>query len=249
MKEITKIGCMAFALSFSFNLLFAQTADLAKIEQQFYTAYITNSVPAWTISLQQLAEKQDDSNQLLLAKGYYAAAGTALGNQNEDLAEELIDKAEELVKTLLSTDKKSPEGNALLSSVYGMQIGLSPMKGMYLGGKSSKAAEKGVELDPDNGFTNFVIGNNLFYTPAMWGGDTKKGIEHLEKAKGIYEAAEQTKSWEYMSVLATLGQAYHREEQYDAAKEVYATALEIAPNFGYVKMYLLPRTEKATKSK
>lgn len=249
MKEITKIGCTALALLFSFHFLFAQTVDLAKIEQQFYTAYITNSVPAWKISLKQLAEHQDESNQLVLAKGYYSAAGTALGNQNEDLAEEMLEKAEVLVEAILKEDKKSPEGNALLSSVYGMKIGLSPIKGMYLGSKSSKAAEKGVELAPDNGFTNFVIGNNLFYTPAMWGGDVEKGIEHLEKAKGIYEAAEQTKSWEYMSVLATLGQAYHSNEQYDAAKATYATALAIAPNFGYVKMYLLPRTEKANKSK
>lgn len=248
MKVITKITMTVFAMAMTLNLVVAQTIDRAKIETQFYKAYLTNSIPAWKISLNQLADATTEAEQLLKAKGYYAAAGIAMGNRDEDLAGEMLDKAENATKALLKTNKKSPEANALLSSVYGMKIGLSPMKGMYLGGKSSGQAEKGVALAPDNGFTNYVMGNYLFYTPSMWGGDVKESITYLEKARGIYEQSAETENWEYMSVMALLGQAYHSEKQFDKAKEIYQIALKTAPNFGYVKMYLLPLTEKEIKA-
>jgi len=248
MKVITKIVWTVFALVLTLNMLIAQTVDQTKIEKQFYTAYITNSNPVWKISLNQLTDSKAESAQLLLAKGYYGAASTAMGNRDEDLAKEMLDKAEVLTKAIIKANKKSPEGNALLSSIYGMKIGLSPMKGMYLGGKSSGQAEKGVELDPENGFTNFVMGNYLFYTPSMWGGDVEESINYLEKARSIYEKSAQTENWEYMSAMALLGQAYHSEKQFDKAKAVYEAALKTAPNFGYVAKYLLPKTEKAAKA-
>lgn len=219
--------------------------DLSKVEQQFYTAYITNSSTAWKVTLQQLEQSEDEPTQLLLAKGYYAAAGTAMGNQDEDLAGDLLDKAAILTKKLLKKNSELAEANALLSSVYGMKIGLSPIKGMLLGSKSNNAAQKGIDLAPDNEFTNFVKGNNLFYTPATFGGDLKKSLDFLEKAKSIFEKKERTNTWEYMTTMALLGQAYHKLKNYDKAESIYNAALEIAPNFGYVKYYLLPATKKA----
>ncbi len=244
MKIITKIMTALLIMCLCFTSVSAQV-DQTTINQQFYMAYITNSNPAWAITLNQL--EAANKNSLQLAKGYYAAASTALGNQDEDLASELLDKAAIMTKAILKADKKSAEANSLLSAVYGLKIGLSPIKGMLLGSKSSSAAEKGVDLAPDNGFTNYIMGNNLFYTPAMFGGDIEKSITYLEKAQTIYEKA-AAKNWEYMSLLALLGQAYHRQKEYVKAKAVYKTALEIAPNFSYVKMYLLPRTKKAIRA-
>ena len=223
----------------------AQAIDLAKKEHQFYTAFVTNSSLSWKISLQQIADNLEESNQLLLAKGYYAAAGTALGNNEETLASELLDKGHTLVDKLLKINKDSPEANALLSAILGLKISLSPMKGMLYGSKSSRAANKGVQLAPDNAFTNYIQGNNLFYTPSMFGGDVKKSITFLEKAASIYAQKEQLQNWEYMNTLVLLGQAYHTQKDYTKAKAVFETALEIAPNFGWIQYELLPKTEKA----
>lgn len=247
MKIITKV-IMPFLIIGLFITSLSAQLDQTKITKQLYTAYITNSNPAWKITLTQLTDSQEATLQLTLAKGYYGAAGTAMGNQDEDLAEDLLDKAEILIKKILDQNKKSPEANALLSSVYGMKIGLSPMKGMFLGSKSSNAAKKGIELAPDNAFTNYVMGSYLFYTPSMFGGDAEGSLTYFEKARGIYEKEGQIQSWEYMNLMALLGQAYHNQKEYVKAKAIYTTALEIAPNFGYVKMYLLPRTEKAMKA-
>ncbi len=247
MKIITKTG-MTFFLIGLFTIGLLAQIDQAKITKQFYTAYITTSNPAWKITLVQLADSQEETLQLTLAKGYYGAAGTAMGNQDEDLVEALLDKAATITKKLLAQNKKSPEANALLSAVYGMQMGLSPMKAMYLGSKSATAVKKGIELAPNNAFTNYVMGVYLFYTPSMFGGDAAESLVYFEKAKGIYETAGQIQSWEYMNLMAFLGQAYHSQKEYVKAKAIYTAALAIAPNFGYVKMYLLPQTEQAMKS-
>ena len=219
--------------------------DLAKIEQQFYTAYVTNSNLSWKISLQQLEDNVEEVNQLILAKGYYAASGTAFGNQEEDLASTLLDKGHNLVNKILKTNKNSADANALLSAILSSKIALSPMKGMLYGSKSSRAAKEGVDLAPDNGFTNYVQGRNLFYTPSMFGGDIKKSITYLEKAASIYDQKELLQNWEYLSTLVLLGQAYHAQKDYAKAKAVFETALEIAPNFGWIQYELLPNTEKA----
>ncbi|MEM6317634.1 MAG: tetratricopeptide repeat protein [Bacteroidota bacterium] len=247
MKISTIITAFCLAICFSTTNIFAQEAHHDKAIQQFYTAYMTNSVPAWKISLGQLEKHTDDASLLLLAKGYYAASGTAMGNQDKDLAGEMLEKAEAVNKAILAKDKKSPEANALMSSIYGMKIGLSPMKGMFLGSKSSAAAEKGVTLDPENAFTNYVKGNYLFYTPSMFGGDVEESITFLKKAQQLFEQTGTTQTWEYLATMAVLGQAYHSEEKYDEAIATYETALAVAPNFGYVGKYLLPMTKKAVK--
>ena len=247
MKNTTKVS-MTFFLIGLFSIGLLAQVDQAKITKQFYTAYITNSNPAWKITLAQLANNQEERLQLILAKGYYGAAGSAMANQEEALVEELLAKAETITKKILSQNKKSPEANALLSAVYGMQIGLSPMKGMYLGSKSARAVKKGIELAPDNAFTNYIMGIYLLHTPALFGGDVAESLAYFEKAKRIYEKEGQIQSWEYMNLMAFLGQAYHSEKEYVKAKAIYTAALAIAPNFGYVKMYLLPQTEKAMKA-
>ncbi len=245
MKVLIKAIIIVFPLFLLTTNSYAQDEFKTKIEQQFFNAYIKNSIPAWKISLSQLENSQDESLQLLLAKSYYGAAGTGMGNQDEDFTSEMLDKAAILTKSILAKDKDSPEANALLSSVYGMKIGLSPMKGMFLGSKSASAAAKGIKLAPDNPFTNYVKGTYLYYTPSMFGGDVKESLTFFEKSKSCYEKVAKTKSWEYLSLLASLGQAYHKEGLYEKAKSTFETALKVAPDFNYVKKGLLPRTEKA----
>lgn len=161
------------------------------------------------------------------------------------MADKMLDKAAILTKAILKENNTSAEANALLSTVYGLKIALSPAKAMVLGGKSGSLAEKGVELDAESAFTNYVMGNNLYRTPSLFGGDVKKGLVCLEKSKKLYETAGTTQSWEYLSLMALLGQVYHDQKQYDKAITTYKTALKIAPNFSYIKTGLLPLSEKA----
>lgn len=248
MKILSKsIIIFLFSIFLIQNINGQENATIATYEQQFYSAYQMNSVSAWAITLKKLEALKDENAQLLLAKGHYAAASTAIGNKDEELTKELLEKGEKLTTQFLKKNKENAEAHALMSAILGLKIGLSPMQGMFLGSKSSNHIEKALTLAPDNSFVNFVEGNSLYYTPSMFGGDSKKSIVHLEKAKNNYIKNQRTATWEYLSTMAVLGQAYHYEEDYKNAKMTYETALETAPDFGYIKKYLLPKTEKALK--
>lgn len=245
MKVSIKAIFLLFALFlFATAATFAQEIDREKIERQFYNAYIKNSMPAWKITLSQLEKSKDKSSQLLLAKGYYGAATTGMGNKDKDFASEMLEKSTKVANTILKKDKKSAEANALLAVIWGMEIGITPTKGMALGSKSFRVAAKGIKYAPDNPFTNYAQGNKLYYTPELWGGDLKESLVFLEKSKSAYEKANKTDNWEYLALLALLGQSYHKQELFSEAKGIYETALKVSPDFNYVKMRLLPALEK-----
>ena len=71
MKVLTKFFFLLLLTCSLSNNLFAQAENSAKSISQFFTAYTTNSIPAWKISLGQLEKATDEASQLLLAKAYY----------------------------------------------------------------------------------------------------------------------------------------------------------------------------------
>ena len=117
---------------------------------------------------------------------------------------------------------------------------------MFLGGKSSSNIEEATKLDPSSPLVWQVYGVSKLFTPEMWGGDAKVALESFEKAVKLYEASDVQKAsnWRYLDALAWLGQAYATNNQKDMAKKVYEKALEVEPNFGWVKYSLLPAINK-----
>ncbi|MEO1624058.1 MAG: hypothetical protein AAFV25_02790, partial [Bacteroidota bacterium] len=190
-----------------------------------------------------------ETDPLELAKTYYAAASIYMIREQEDKAADLLSKSEKILKKLLKADKKAAEPNALLSGVYGMQIALAPMKGMTLGMKSSNLLERALESAPDNPFVHLFKGNNLYYTPSMFGGDLAKSVEHFEKARQGFEAQDAKIYWAYLTTMAHLGQAHHKRKELDKAKTVYDDVLAVSPNFGWVKYSLSPSLEKDLKAR
>lgn len=225
----------------SFLFLLASLSTFAQIDSAIYQAYLAADATQYSEVFNKFSESD---NNLKLAKTQYAAVGAYQKTGNTEGAQKMLDQAETLTKAYLKSNSKSAEANALLSGIYGMQIGLSPMKGMTLGAKSSNLLEKALKNDPDNAFANYQKGSSLYYTPRIWGGNVPKAIEHLHKAKALYEAAGVNNNWEYLAVLAILGQAYHYQEELKAAETIYQLALQTAPEFSWVKRQLLPALEK-----
>ncbi|MEL6868058.1 MAG: hypothetical protein AAFP19_26780 [Bacteroidota bacterium] len=230
-----------------FSFLFASLLTFAQNDTQaiLYSAYQSTDHEQWKkgISLleQQYAKSQSDADLLALAKAEYASFGAFMAHGDKKGAEATADKAASHTEDYLSRNKSSAEAHALLSGIYGIQISLSPMKGMTLGTKSSRLIEKALKIDPDNAFANYQRGNSLYFTPKIWGGDVDKAIVHLTKAKALYEKQGTDNEWEYLGALATLGQAYHYKEQLKEAKQTYDIALSTAPDFGWIKYDLLPK--------
>src|SRR5688572_20017695 len=80
--------------------------------------------------------KQDQRLLYNLALAQFGLLTATMRDQDEDLFDNYADEAENNLETLIDNNKKWGEPRALLSALYGLRMGYSPWKGMYLGSKS-----------------------------------------------------------------------------------------------------------------
>ena len=178
----------------------------------------------------------------------YRIAGL-LEKESKDQASEHLKAAVEHLQKATEIDPQAAEAYALLSSVYGWQIGLSPMKTMLLGPKSGKAIEKAKQLAPDNPRVVLSAAISDFNTPKMFGGSKEKGQKGFQRAVELFAQEEPTDPirpvWGHREAYAWLGIAHHGRGELESARTAFEKALEIDPDFGWVKHGLLPELEKA----
>ncbi len=141
-----------------------------------------------------------------------------------------IDEAIDLLKESIKLNDAAADTYALLTRAYGSKIGLNPMRGMGLGIRSSNAFEKAESLEPENPRVFLIAGISALFTSELFGG-IEKAKEHFLKAASFFEAYNLSNS------------AYSNRGQDDpvAAESYYQKALEIDPDYGWVKYQLLPR--------
>ncbi len=188
---------------------------------------------------------------------YYAAladfriANHLLGREeaSKDRASAHLESAVESLKQVVRLDPESAEAWALLNSVYGRQISLSPMKGMLLGRRSRRALDKAQELAPDNPRVVLTAALSDFNTPGMWGGDKERAMEGFRRAAVLFAVEEPADPlhpvWGHREVYAWIGLAHLDRDERDQAKAAFEKALEIDPDFGWVRYVLLPGMEQA----
>ena len=159
---------------------------------------------------------------------------------NDDLFDEYISDAKKFLKKIVEDKPKSGEAAAMLSSIYGNEIGKSPMKSMLLGSKSSSLAEKGILFEPNSPLALSVYASNKYYTPSSFGGDLQEAIKGMEKTIQLSQANAGTlkDNWLYLNAIVFLGQAYEKAGSRDKAIAAYEKALVVEPQFQYAKMLL-----------
>ena len=182
-----------------------------------------------------------------IALADYRIAGLLEG-ESKDPSEHL-NAAVEHLKKATEIDPEAAEAYSLLSSVYGWQIGLSPMKSMLLGPRVGKASRKAQQLAPDNPRVVLSAAISDFNTPEMFGGSKEKGLQGLKRAAELFAQEEPTDPiqpvWGHREAYAWLGIAYQNQGELESARAAFEKALEIDPDFGWVKYWLLPELEKA----
>ena len=183
-----------------------------------------------------------------IALADYRIAGLLEG-ESKDQASEHLNAAVEHLKKATELDPQAAEAYSLLSSVYGWQIGLSPMKSMLLGPRVGKAAQKAKQLAPDNPRVVLSAAISDFNTPEMFGGSKEKGLQGFQRAAELFAQEEPTDpiqpAWGHREAYAWLGIAYQNRGELESARAAFEKALEIDPDFGWVKYWLLPGLEKA----
>ncbi len=173
----------------------------------------------------------------------------AEGEKNKDAASEHLKATVEHLKKATELDPQAAEAYALLSSAYGRQIGLSPMKSMFLGPKIGKAIQKAKRLAPDNPRVALSAAISDFNTPKMFGGSKEEGLQGFQRAAELFAQEKPTDPiqpiWGHSRTYAWLGIAYQDRGELELARVAFEKALEINPGFGWVKFVLLPELEKA----
>ncbi|MEJ2004486.1 MAG: hypothetical protein P8X57_05865 [Cyclobacteriaceae bacterium] len=85
---------------------------------------------------------------------YYAAYSTtifAAMEDNSELKDQYLDKAEEFLKAASSADRQNAEILGLQGFIYLLRIAVDPQnRGQEFSGKSGKVLAKAREMDPDN---------------------------------------------------------------------------------------------------
>jgi tetratricopeptide (TPR) repeat protein len=156
-----------------------------------------------------------------------------------------LDSAVEHLDRAIGLQKSFAEAHALLSSCYGIKISYAPLKGLALGPKASSAMEKARDLAPGNPRVALLDAIRIFNTPSLFGGSKEEGLQKMQKAAELFDRWVPPDSlapdWGKAEVYAWIGLAHLDRKESILARKAFERALQIDPDYGWVKYGLLPK--------
>lgn len=124
---------------------------------------------------------------------YYAALGAVYlaSKEMQKGGEKLKDYVDLAARHLASAKDKAPDNSEVLTLegyVNMAHIWLNPMvNGAKYSPLAMAAFQKAVEVDPTNPRPDYLWGQNLFYTPAAFGGGKEAAKEFFDRANKKFE--------------------------------------------------------------
>ena len=159
-----------------------------------------------------------------------------------------LDSAIEHLKKSKEENEEFAETHALLSACYGMKIGISPIKGMFLGPKSGGAISKALELEPGNPRVHLIDGIGKMNTPSMFGGGKDKAIVALGIADSLFQFYQTSDplypDWGHVEAKIWLAKIAMDQENPKKARKYLVAALEQEPENNWIRHQLMPKLEK-----
>ena len=214
-------------------------------KSKIYDAYISNNMAKWKTIIDEMENSKSKDKVFLmeLVNFQYGYIGYCIGAEKMDEAEKYLDLAEENLEKAEKSGVDASEISAYKSAFYGYEIGMNKMKAPFIGPKSVKYSKLSMEQNPQNPMGYIQYGNSQFYMPPVFGGSKAEAVEHFKKAEKLMEKdnAKIENDWNYLSLLALIGQSYFAMEDYKNAKIYYEKALKVEPKFMYVKNELMPQ--------
>ena len=155
-----------------------------------------------------------------------------------------VNRAINYLKKAIDLEDNFADSHALLAGTYGQKIGLKHHLCIVLGPKAKEAREKSKRLEGDNPRVALIEGLHDYYTPARFGGDKQRALHNFELAVELFSKEEICNpfqpSWGYDEACAWLGILRVEQQNIEGARKAFVKALEVNPNNGWVKSYLLP---------
>jgi hypothetical protein len=193
-------------LAISFTQVQAQDATTDKYVLQFRKAMV-NLDSSWTSPVKM----RETANQFERLANYKKTDWTPFYYQalcliqlsymgDNESREATLKAAETAIKSANELSKDNSEIIALEGYLYYAMILINPMaNGATYSAKGTNTLQKAMSMDANNPRPHYLVGQNLYFTPAQWGGGMERARPHLEKAKALFSqfkpASEFAPNW------------------------------------------------------
>ena len=227
MKKLIIVGVMVISFGLS-----AQSPH----ETQ-YVAYLKASKTLWERSVEE-AEKVHGKESFETALALYGLLNNTMATKDEEAFDKYKDETVDLLEALIDRNDNWGEPRAVLSSVYGLVMAYSPMKGMFLGMKSSSLMDDAVKLQSESALVQKLFAGSKLYTPEMWGGDPEKAKRAYEKSLSLFDVTSKVNNWLYLDTMMSLAMAYKKIGEDEKAVATLEKAIAIEPQYHWAKTTL-----------
>ncbi len=184
---------------------------------------------------------------------YYFSKNALEDDKLKAAAEKYTEEALEHLEKSIELKEDFPENYALKANLFGKKIAFSPMKAIYLGPRSGVASGKAMELGKKNPRVNLLIGISTLYTPTMFGGGADKALDIINQSIAIFKTTTDTVSilpdWGKAEAYGYQGMIFMQQEKYPEARQSFEKALEINPQYGWVKYHLMKQLAEKVAGK
>jgi tetratricopeptide (TPR) repeat protein len=159
-------------------------------------------------------------------------------HRDKKKARRVVDEAIDALKMAVKRKPDDSESHALLGTLMGIKIYLSPAHAFLYGPSVQRHLVKAHRLDSQNPRVYYLSGVSYYHSPKLLGGGADKALRYLKKAQTFYVKEYSRRArisslkprWGYSTCLAFLGKAYRKTGAPEKAKTALRRALVIAPS-------------------
>jgi tetratricopeptide (TPR) repeat protein len=117
--------------------------------------------------------------------------------------------------------------------------------------KGSEASDMAKKLEPENPRYFLVDATITYYTPENFGGGVDKAMPLFEKSWELFQSYqpkdETYPSWGKDQAAGMIALCYVKKDKFDEAKKWIDKGLELVPESGFLKGYVMKQYEEASK--
>jgi tetratricopeptide (TPR) repeat protein len=190
MKKIIISGVFILAILVSFagdkDYMKAMEQNLKEIAK----AKTANDFQGLANNFERIAEAEP-GEWLPLYYVTFSYLNIVFADDNEADVDMLLDKAESFLKKARELSPENDEIEVLQGWIYQGRIQVDPMgRGQMYSEKASTSFGKAKNINPDNPRIYYLVGQNVLYTPEMFGGGPEAACPYFQEAKEKFESFE-----------------------------------------------------------
>jgi len=256
MKRILLL--IAIIVTASVTVKYAQPVNalIEQVKKHLYHADVVFEIDSYMKAhglLERALVSEEDNYfaNYFLAYTDYKIAVYFRQKEDTDQFQKYIDSSEKILKGLIKENDHDVEALSLLGTLYGIQVSVNSELGPTLGQQNVALTSKALSLAPDNPRVLLQKGLSKLNTPEFYGGSKTDALKYFKQSVELFETTGQNDNdinWGYLDAMAWLGITQTKLKDFQSAIKTFNKALEVEPDFAWIKYELLPKAEEKLTS-